>query len=202
MGNRRSPKTEWERPRAARFVSAWTKLQPTDQHETLRGFLGGVIAYQETIEIRLSCTHLLALLTNSDLPVTKPEQLAKSQMLKIEVPAQLTNCGHGQRFVLPGEVGGEAPRNPDIALIKALVRAHDWNDKLVSGAAPSLRALSREHGLAERYMSRVLKLAYLAPDIVEAILEGRQPPTLTLQAFMQEVPERWDVQRRKFGFSS
>ena len=54
---------------------------------------------------------------------------------------------------------------PDKSLIKALIRAHDWKEKLVSGKAPSIHALANQDGMSERYLSRLLRLALLAPDI-------------------------------------
>ena len=70
---------------------------------------------------------------------------------------------------------------PRCPLVKAVARAHSWYEMLVSGKACTVRALASQAGLHEVYVTRILKCAYLAQDIVEAILYGRQPEDLTLQ---------------------
>jgi hypothetical protein len=85
-------------------------------------------------------------------------------------------------------------------LIRALVKACSWKEQLISGRSISIRAIATGEGVTERYVARLLKLAFLAPDIVEAILEGRQPADLELQRLLQDIPLGWEEQRRRFGF--
>ena len=92
----------------------------------------------------------------------------------------------------------ELKPHPDKALIKALTRAHEWKEELVSGNAPSIHALANEDGMDERYLSRVLRLAFLAPDITEAILDGYQPAELGLDKVLRRVPLTWADQRQLF----
>lgn len=70
---------------------------------------------------------------------------------------------------------------PEPVLIKAIARAHDWVEKILRGEAANQRDLSEMVGLDERYVSRILPLAFLAPDLAERILEGSAPPSLTLE---------------------
>jgi hypothetical protein len=73
--------------------------------------------------------------------------------------------------------------------------------RLVRGDAHSLRAIAEERRVDERYVSRILSCAFLAPDIVEAILEGRQPPQLTVEKLRFGAPLLWAEQREQFGFT-
>lgn len=57
-------------------------------------------------------------------------------------------------------------------------------------------------GLTRGYVSAIIRMAYLAPDITEAILEGRQPQTLMLKDMMRTIPPNWADQRRMFGFAA
>jgi site-specific DNA recombinase len=82
------------------------------------------------------------------------------------------------------------------------VRAHDWYERIVAGAVHDLRSLARETGLNERYIGRVLQCAFLAPDVIEAILDGRQPSELTLERLLKKLPVDWAEQRMRFGFPS
>jgi hypothetical protein len=67
---------------------------------------------------------------------------------------------------------------PDETLIKALVRAHRWRHRIESGQARSITDLAEQEGVTDAYVCRVLPLTCVAPDIVEAILDGRQPKGL------------------------
>jgi hypothetical protein len=87
-------------------------------------------------------------------------------------------------------------------LIKAVACGYAWYERLVSGEVTSLRAVAKELRVNERYVSRISRCAFLAPDIVEAILEGRQPPQLTVEKLRLGAPLLWAEQRASFGFSS
>ena len=85
----------------------------------------------------------------------------------------------------------------DMSLLKAVARAHRWFDEISTGRARSLAAIAAREGLAVRYVGRLIRLAFLAPDIVESIVEGRQPTTLTAEALTRriELPLSWCAQR-------
>ncbi len=89
-----------------------------------------------------------------------------------------------------------------VPLIKALARAHGWYEKVIQGTAFDMRSLARDAGLTERYFSRVFRCAFLAPDIVEAILAGRQPHDLNLEKLCHDIPVSWVEQREQLGFSA
>jgi hypothetical protein len=84
----------------------------------------------------------------------------------------------------------------DLPLLKAVARAHRWFDELGTGKASSLAEIARRERLAVRYVGRVIRLAFLAPDIVESIVEGRQPTILTAEAVTRhiEIPLEWRAQ--------
>lgn len=65
-----------------------------------------------------------------------------------------------------------------------------------------MAAIARHEGLAARYVSRLLRCAFLAPDIIESLLAGSAPPEMTLAKVLQDVPLDWAEQRQRFGFSS
>ena len=87
-------------------------------------------------------------------------------------------------------------------LVKALARAHTWNKKLIDGTVPSINAIAREEELSSGYVRRLLPLAFLAPDIVTAILDGRQPGKLTLQRLTDGLPLLWPDQRKQIGLDA
>ena len=87
-------------------------------------------------------------------------------------------------------------------MVKALARAHSWVARLLSGQASSIRAIAQAERLTGRYVARIIPLAFLAPDITEAILEGSQPQDLTLAKLCQRLPLAWPEQRRTLGFAA
>ena len=83
----------------------------------------------------------------------------------------------------------------DETLIRALVRAHRWRRKVESGQARSITDLAEQEGVTDAYVCRLLPLTGLAPDIVEAILDGRQPKGLRLVEMLGNGPLAWEEQR-------
>jgi hypothetical protein len=88
----------------------------------------------------------------------------------------------------------------DETLVKALVRAHRWRRKIESGQAKSITDLAEQEGVTDAYVCRLLSLTCFAPDIVEAILDGRQPKGLRLAEMLGNGPLGWTQQRQAWGF--
>ncbi len=116
----------------------------------------------------------------------------------IEVPAKFVRRGIERRFVLEGV---EHARHPDPALVRLVVQAHDWWDRLLSGTSATAAEIAASEGVERTYVSRILRLAFLAPDIVEAILDGTAPVSLTAERLSKHVdlPLTWSDQRRLLG---
>ena len=91
---------------------------------------------------------------------------------------------------------------PDETLIKALIRAHRWRRRIESGRAKSITDLAEQEGVTDAYVCRLLPLTCLAPDIVEAILDGRQPMGVRLAEVLGNGPLAWNTQRETWGFSN
>jgi site-specific DNA recombinase len=88
-------------------------------------------------------------------------------------------------------------------MIKLLVRAHDLKRKLLQGSWDSLLELARAEGLKDSYATRLLRLAYLAPSIVDTIIDGRQSPELSAIILMRGdlLPMDWQGQRVRLGYA-
>ena len=93
------------------------------------------------------------------------------------------------------------PRRDD-TLVKALVRAHRWRRRIESGQAKSITDLAEQEGVTNAYVCRLLPLTCLAPDIVEAILDGRQAKGLRLAQVLGNGPLVWEEQRVSWRFAS
>ena len=119
------------------------------------------------------------------------------------IPTCIRRRGVEMRLVLDDPDKGEAPANPDPRLIRCVVQAHAWFNDLKLGRVATLSDIARSEGVSDRHISQVLPLAFLAPDITEAILAGRQPPELTAETLIKRIdlPLHWDDQRAMLGFS-
>jgi hypothetical protein len=107
----------------------------------------------------------------------------------------LQRGGRKQILSPPGTVPWSPARRVDGALVKAVVRAHRWRHMLESGQYSSSAKLAKAEKVNDSYLSRILRLTLIAPDIVEAILSGRQPRTLQLDDLLKPLPEAWEQQR-------
>jgi hypothetical protein len=123
--------------------------------------------------------------------------------LTIRIPIRLQRRG-GRKLIMMPEGVTAPPRKPtrDESLIKALVRAHRWRRKIERGQARSITDLAEQEGVTDAYVCRLVPLTCLAPDIVEAILDGRQPKGLRLAEMLGSVTSAWDEQRVNWGFGS
>jgi hypothetical protein len=95
--------------------------------------------------------------------------------------------------------GASHPRRTDSTLVKALARAFRWKRLLESGEFATVSELAEREGIAPSYMTRVLRLTLLAPDIVEAILDGKQGPEVTLAQGLEPFPLAWQLQGTHFS---
>ena len=114
--------------------------------------------------------------------------------LSVRVPFAVRKRG-GRKLVITPDGRTERPRpRIDSALVKALARAHRWQRLLESGECASITELAAAEKIDRSYLCRVLRLTLLAPEIVEAILDGRQPEKESLPALMRPFPVAWEKQ--------
>lgn len=119
----------------------------------------------------------------------------------LTVPIKIRMRGGHKEIVLPSspseaESGAQTECE---ALTTALVRAHSWNAQLERGRFRSIPELATALKLERSYVSRILELVNLAPDIALVVLDGNEPDGLTLKKLRQGIPVLWEEQRRKFG---
>jgi len=116
------------------------------------------------------------------------------ETISVYVPFAIRKYGGRKQVVMPADVP-VSDLHPRInsTLVKALARAFRWKRMLESGEFATVKALAEHEKMAFSYMTRVLRLSLLAPDIVEAILEGRQPLEFTLAGLLEPFPVEWNA---------
>ena len=115
----------------------------------------------------------------------------------LHVPFRIVKRGGRKEMQLPE--GANQPPRADGTLVKALARAFRWKRMLDSGEFATIAELAEREGIAPSYMTRVMRLTLLAPGIVEAILDGKQGPEVTLANVLEPYPAEWVEQRAKLG---
>jgi len=121
---------------------------------------------------------------------------AETLTLERFIPLTMKKRGVELRLVIQNEPSSTA--NVDMVLLKTVARAHRWFDQLLSGEVKSLTAIATREGLNYRFVGKLVRLAFLAPEIVEAIAEGRQPPELSTELLTKRIrlPLAWGDQKR------
>ena len=118
--------------------------------------------------------------------------------LVVGVPMRFQRRGGRKRIVAPdgGEIAPTTKPQPDGTLVKALARAWRWQRMLDEGVYMSISEIGDAENISKSYVSRILRLALLAPDIVEAILAGRTDQDIMLEQLERPLPTDWEEQRR------
>ena len=139
---------------------------------------------------------------HSEKPERAIDVSTDGQTMTIRVPLTLRRIGGRKRVVSPPGATAWMPPRPEInsPLLHALVRAFHWQSLLDVGHYASVNELAKTHGMNASYVAAILRLTLLAPDIIEAILDGRQPPTIQLQPLVRSgIPVAWEEQRRELN---
>ena len=123
-------------------------------------------------------------------------------IVTLTIRARLQRAGREMRMVVQSS---EDQRAPDPALLRALARAHDFRERLTKNPNLTAHDIARAEGVTAAYIYATLRLAWLAPDIVEAIVNGRQPSRLTATELFRlsgHLPLGWPPQRTLIGFAN
>ena len=118
--------------------------------------------------------------------------------LTVRVPLKIRRHGGRKMIIAPEGATPWAPPRAriDNTMVKAIARAFRWRHLLEEGQYGSVAELAEAEKINKSYVSRVLRLSLLAPPIIEAILNGRQPPTLELPALLEPLPGDWETQHK------
>jgi site-specific DNA recombinase len=178
---------------------------PTVVQDFVRRVVQRVVVHSDRIEVEVGKQKLRATLTadphaSSARPTTQQLEQGSSDVIRLDIEARVKRCGGEMRLVFTPDPRGQVPSQPASSLLKALARGRQWYEWIVAGEVSGQRAIAQKLSLNERYVGRVLDCAFLAPDIVEAILDGRQPSDLTFRKLTHRLPLSWIEQRRELGF--
>jgi site-specific DNA recombinase len=188
--------------RAAGHAADWARMPLLRQRAVLLALVRRVEVGPDQVTVHLRPRGLAAFLQDR-LNAADPIVPDDEPSVLLSHPVRLRRAGKEVRIVIDGSDPFAPPPIPDPSLIKAIVNAHRFNDQLVHGGVTRFADLAKGEKLHRSYYSQVLRLAYLAPDITTAILEGRQPPGLTATMLIEHpcLPLSWRQQRTALGLA-
>jgi DNA invertase Pin-like site-specific DNA recombinase len=176
---------------------------PGSKRDALNTILERIEACVDSIRLTVSGAGILGWLReiSGDKKASGTAEKALSSFI-LEVPCRLRRCGNSKKLLLSDRTGVAPAVDPK--LVAAVAQAHQWHDDLSQQKIRSLGELARSVGRDRSYVGRVLRLVFLAPDIVEAIAAGHQPADLTVTRLirLEDLPLSWAEQRRLLGFES
>lgn len=129
------------------------------------------------------------------------EVALNGRTITVTVPLNLVQRGGRKVVLAPDDAPAWVPRIAivDNSLVHALARGHRWRRMLENGTHATAAAVAAAEGVSHSFVSRLLRLTLLAPDLIEAILDGRQSAALQGEALKGSIPLLWNEQRAKFS---
>ena len=185
--------------RAGEIGKSWPELPAARQRTFLTALIKRIDVGANRIDIHFRPTRLGALL---DFAATPSPSETDDETQILSVPIRLRRSGREIKMLID-RADAFATAKPDERLIKLLIRARRFNATLVDGDGVPFAALAKHEGVGSSYFTRIVRLSYLAPDITQAILDGRQPRDLTADKLLahSRLPLTWDEQRTVLGFA-
>ncbi len=124
---------------------------------------------------------------------------ADGKTMTVSIPMSFTVRGGRKLVVSPDGTDWKKPRHRiDNTMVKALARAFRWQRFLENGQYATIEEIAKAEKINTSYISRILRLTLLSPEIVEMILDGRQPTSMTLKSLQKSFPGDWEAQRQMF----
>jgi site-specific DNA recombinase len=184
--------------RTAEIGKRWPELPVARKRVVLTALIERIEVSVDQIDIRFRPSRLSALLDAAATPLLGATD---DETEILPVPVRLRRAGREIRMVIDGTDPFAA--KPDARLIKLLLRARRFNATLAQSEGIPFAVLAQREGVSRSYFTRLVRLSYLAPDITQAILDGRQPRDLTAEKLLEHsrLPLAWHDQRTLLGFA-
>jgi site-specific DNA recombinase len=208
-GERDAPVQKRLRDAAAALSVRWDRLPRATQHDLVCSILVGAQVHADRVDLEVGSARLVSWLLSEvggkgtfdrDRASSASADGPDETLIRLSIPASLKRTGKEMKFVVNG-VANCVPA--DTTLIRLLVRGQKIAKRLFEPNCPPLDAVAREERITASYATRLVRLAFLAPDIVTAILAGKQPAGLTANKLMADtrLPLDWRDQRAALGFT-
>jgi site-specific DNA recombinase len=176
---------------------------PAGVRDFVRKIVRRVVVQADNMDVEMSRSELRASVTRNPSggpwgAPSEPQDANSDDLIRLRVEARLRRCGKEMRLVLSPDSSRPEIITP---LLKAVARAHQWREGVLAGDTPDRKLAAKTLGLNKDHFRRISACAFLAPDILEAILDGRHPSNLTIKKLCWHyLPLDWAEQRLQLGF--
>lgn len=183
---------EIEQHHALDRAMAWsgrvTAIPDGEMRTKVRDMITGIVIADATVTVNIAIPALFQTLT------VEARDLTTDTIHEIALPVRLQRTGMEMRLIDERTAANE----PDSALVRLLAKAWTIRQEVLKGDGRSLDTIAQAQGIGDSYLGRLLRIGFLAPDIIETILQGKQPPTLTANrlAALPNIPTDWNEQER------
>jgi DNA invertase Pin-like site-specific DNA recombinase len=184
--------------KAMQLAQGWPTLPPIRIRELVRSVIGIVEIHDGKVIASLKRKEIASALLGN---ISNLVAIEEPDTLELCIEAKLRRAGKGIRLV----VGGGIAEKPDGKMAALICDAHATRDALMTGRDETIDAMARRLGVKRDYLSAHMRVTYLAPDIVRALLSGRYPSDLTparLLSFCKDLSHDWQIQRAVLGFET
>jgi site-specific DNA recombinase len=188
---------------ASSLAGRWPSLGHAAQRDALLALNLQVGVQRHELTIRIEAPRLVAMLMGqgqADGQLANSRHEESGSIIALTESVSLRRSGREMALLVGSTV---ATDRSDPTLVRLVAKAWAMREALVSSEAPTFTAFAEASGFTQSYAGRLIRMALLAPDIIEAILDGRQPPGLTATSLMRDtrLPTDWQEQRRALRFA-
>lgn len=188
------------------FELLWEELFPAEQARIIKLIIKEITVYPNKITILFFPTGLTSVLHDliPDLTFEAETKPTTNDVLEMTIPIDFKKSKNRNMITAPDgqDITKSLEPKYDSPLVKAIVRAYQWEEMIEQGQASSMTEIAKKEKLDRGYVSCVMRLTSLAPDITTAILNGRQPQTMQLADIIRSnLPYCWNEQRARLGFT-
>lgn len=181
---------------AARLAGKWSNLALPARRAILQRLVARIDVRREAVELALRPS-AVPVVVDPAFDLAQPQLCEHKATVNFSIPARLKRTGMETRFLIEGSGSGPR-RQPDRSMLRLLARAQHFNTMIMRGESKTIAELASEAGVTASYFTRILRLSFLAPQIVRTILDDRHPPELSSKrlSLASRLPNNWADQMR------
>ena len=186
---------------AAELAVSLPGLGSKERRKILRSLISRVVIGGEGVDLYLHRDAVASVIDQYYIIGKIKPADGETRVIKLRIPAKLRRVGKGKAFVINGRVAND--RKPDPALRRLIGQAHFYLELMLAGDGRAMGEIADEVGVGRSYFSRVVRLGFLSPEIVKAILTGDQPFDLTAKQLSLgvDLPTDWHAQKISLTFN-
>lgn len=184
------------------FDALWDELFPAEQQRLIQLLIQRVVVHKERLQITLHPTGMASLLHEIIPGMSAGAKIDSDAPITFDIPIQFKIRG-GRRYIMTPDGQDLVPQKTqklESNMIKAIIQGHGFQHMIDRDPDLTIMKLAERKKVDHGYIAKTIRMTQLAPDIIEAILAGRQPHSLSLADFLRPFPDAWQEQRQYFGF--